>query len=452
MSGVYLYDDERARHFEPFALTRPVSELMAGVGLLRDRWIAALQVPAFGSIVAAHLMDFEEGTAPAPVRGTGALASGTVVANSRFAPSLRDSILDLSTRDPIARVADEPAPADLWMADGRVAAVRLTRDVSVGDFQGGRLALEDLADDDDANRRVVELDGWWIDAVWDFIRFLPDMLTEDIPYLQPGPLVQGQQSSAPMHATVIGDAPILVAQDLAAGNTPLRRGAHVEPFVVLDATGGPIYIGPESVVHAYTRIEGPCYIGRASTVLGDRIANCAIGDVCKVRGELSNTVVLGHSNKGHDGFVGHSYLGRWVNLGAGTITSNLKNTYGSVSLWTPEGTRDTGMQFLGTMFGDHAKTGIGSRLTTGTVIGAGANVFGSVMPPKVVPPFAWGDRPPYSSYELPKFLEVAERVMARRHVKLSSRGRAQLEASHAARWESAPMAPEGALSRRQESA
>jgi hypothetical protein len=149
---------------------------------------------------------------------------------------------------------------------------------------------------------------------------------------------------------------------------------------------------------------------------------------------MSNTVMVGHANKGHDGFVGHSYMGRWVNLGAGTITSNLKNTYGPVSLWTPRGMRDTGMQFLGTMFGDHAKTGIGTCLTTGTVLGAGANVYGAQTPPKAVPPFAWGSAPPYDVYRLDKFLEVAERVMARRQVTLSGRARQQLAASHSARW------------------
>jgi hypothetical protein len=127
-------------------------------------------------------------------------------------------------------------------------------------------------------------------------------------------------------------------------------------------------------------------------------------------------------------------LGRWVNLGAGTITSNLKNTYGPVSLWTPHSMRDTGMQFLGTMFGDHAKTGIGTSLTTGTVLGAGANVYGAESPPKVVPPFAWGSAPPYAVYRLDKFLEVAERMMARRQVTLTDRGRQQLAASHRARW------------------
>jgi UDP-N-acetylglucosamine diphosphorylase/glucosamine-1-phosphate N-acetyltransferase len=189
-----------------------------------------------------------------------------------------------------------------------------------------------------------------------------------------------------------------------------------------------------STVHAFTRLVGPCYIGRHSTVLGDRIGISSIGDHCKVRGEMSNTIMLGYANKGHDGFVGHSYMGRWVNLGAGTITSNLKNTYGPVTLWTPSGLRDTKMQFLGTLFGDHAKTGIGTCLTTGTVLGAGANVYGVQAPPKAVPPFAWGSAPPYGVYRLDKFLEVAERVMARRQVNLTDRARQQLAASHRARW------------------
>jgi hypothetical protein len=138
--------------------------------------------------------------------------------------------------------------------------------------------------------------------------------------------------------------------------------------------------------------------------------------------------------KGHDGFVGHSILGRWVNLGAGTITSNLKNTYGTVQLWTPDGVRETGLQFLGTLFGDHAKTGIGLRLTTGTVLGAGANVYGSEMPPKAVAPFAWGEANAFSDYRVDKFLEVAERMMARRHVTLSDSMRRQLRTAFDTRW------------------
>src|SRR6266550_2308513 len=147
---------------------------------------------------------------------------------------------------------------------------------------------------------------------------------------------------------------------------------------------GPILIRRGAIIAPFTHLVGPISVGRDSQVLGDRVANSSIGDSCKVRGELSNTIFIGHSNKAHAGFVGHSYLGRWVNLGALTTTSNLKNTYGPVQLWTPSGVRSTGQQFLGTIFGDHAKTGIGTMLTTGTVIGAGANVFGGTMPPRVV--------------------------------------------------------------------
>src|SRR5439155_6719984 len=221
-----------------------------------------------------------------------------------------------------------------------------------------------------------------------------------------------------------------VAADCSSAGSTVVAGAAIEPHVVLDATAGPICIGAGSTVHAFTRLVGPCYIGRHSSILGDRVAASSIGDVCKVRGEVSNTIVLGHANKGHDGFVGHSYLGRWVNLGAGTITSNLKNTYGTVALWTPAGARDTHMQFLGTLFGDHAKTGIGLRLTTGTVLGAGANVYDR-MPPKVVSPFSWGGRPPYSVYRVDKFLETAERMMSGRHVSLSDRMRRHLMEAHA---------------------
>jgi UDP-N-acetylglucosamine diphosphorylase / glucose-1-phosphate thymidylyltransferase / UDP-N-acetylgalactosamine diphosphorylase / glucosamine-1-phosphate N-acetyltransferase / galactosamine-1-phosphate N-acetyltransferase len=274
--------------------------------------------------------------------------------------------------------------------------------------------------------------GWWLDDVWDFVRLLPDMLASDISHVAQQPDVANAPNRFMLssHVTVMGQHPIVMLapdSDEDAGQT------HIEPHVVLDASAGPILIQPGAHIHAFTRINGPCYIGRAVTIMGGDISGCSIGDVCKVRGELSNTVFAGYANKGHDGFVGHSYIGRWVNLGAGTITSNLKNTYGTVALWTPGGIRDTKMQFLGTLFGDHVKTGIGLRLTTGTVLGAGANVYGS-MPPKVVEPFSWGDSSPYETYRADKFLETATRMMARRHVEMSERARRHLTAVHAGRW------------------
>ena len=381
MTGLFLLDDATARTFEPFALTRPMGELRAGALLIRERWEHATGVAARASITAPHLADFEEPGSVGVARGT--IPRGSVVANARCAISLA------------------PAPAaGLWTCDGRPAAVVLARDVDAAELAEGGIALESLAGQDP---RRVDVQGWWLDQVWDFIKFLPAMLSGDITALAPParPLKQSDVMRTGPHQVLVED------------------GATVEPSVFFDTTAGPVLIRRGATVLAFTRIVGPCVIGTEAQVGGDKIATCSIGEVCKVHGEVSTAIFLGHSNKGHDGFVGHSYLGRWVNLGAGTITSNLKNTYGSVQFWTPRGEQDSGMQFLGTFFGDHAKTGIGTSLNTGTVIGAGANVYGSVMPPKMVPPFAWGDQPPYSTYRMDKFLDVAKRMMDRRHVELT---------------------------------
>ena len=395
MSAIYLYDDARARDFQPFALTRSIAELRAGALLVRERWSRALGVPVAGVLTSAHLAGFvERGSAPVLERPV--MEAGSWLVNARFAPAI--------SRAPNAEVLE---------ADGRVVAVRLASGTN-GDVGDGALDLAQLA----TQRSRAAAEGWWMDDVWDYIRHLVVMLQADIPLL-----AAGMRAGAPKGAIVIGTQPIFV-----------EPGAVVEPNVCFDTTEGPIYLRAGSRVQAFTRLVGPLYVGEHSILTTDRISASSIGDTCKVHGELSNTIMLGHANKGHDGFVGHSMIGRWVNLGAGTITSNLKNTYGPVHLWTPDGTRDTGMQFLGTLFGDHAKTGIGVRLTTGCVLGAGANVFGSVIPPKAVAPFSWGEAGSFEPYHLDKFLEAAERMMARRDVALEDGMRTQLQLAFERRW------------------
>jgi len=396
MTAVHLYDDARARTFEPFALTRPVGELRAGTLLVRERWTTALGIPAAGHVTSNHLAGFEEPGA-APVIEHGELPAGTWLVNARFAP----------------RLMKAPA-ADVLHAKDRVVAVRLAAPLQTDALRDGSLTLESLAGDG----RGATIDGWWMDEVWDFVAHLVPMLNDDIPLLG-----ATMSTDTPAGALRIGDNGLFI-----------EAGAVVEPQVCFDLSAGPVLLRAGSHVQAFTRLVGPVYVGRESTVTTDRIAAASIGDVCKVHGEVSNVIFLGHANKGHDGFVGHSMLGRWVNLGAGTITSNLKNTYGTVQLWTPDGVRETGQQFLGTLFGDHAKTGIGLRLTTGSVLGAGANVYGSVMPPKAVPPFSWGEAGALTSYRMDKFLEVASRMMARRHVTLSEGARRQLLACYESRW------------------
>ena len=396
MSELFLYDDAAARRFEPFALTRPTSELRAGALLLRERWERALGLRASAVVTAPQLADFDEPWGTAVARGT--IPAGSVLANSRCAVALA----------PVAA-------GDNWRCGNQVAAVALSRDVEIAELRDGSLSLSELAR---AGGRSVEIEGRWIEQVWDLIAHLSAMLMEDI-----GVLGVGAGRTGAMLGLVGGSHEVF-AED----------GATVEPQVYFDTTLGPILLRRGCTVQAFTRLVGPCVVGQESLVGGDKISGSSIGDVCKVHGEMAACVLVGHSNKGHDGFVGHSYFGRWVNLGAGTITSNLKNTYSGVELWTPDGEVKTEQQFLGTFFGDHTKTGIGTLLNTGTVIGAGAQIYGGSLAPKVVPPFAWGDHPPYSTYRLDKFIDVARKAMARRHVELSARQIRLLTAAFERRW------------------
>ncbi len=397
MSGLYFYDDACAREFEPFALTRPASELRAGAMIVRRRWERVTGLESKGFVGAKHLRDFDEAGAP-PFISSGDIPAGSVVVNSRF----------------VVALDADPKKFDVLMNEGAGCAVKLARALPVKDLVAGKVDLGSLQTS--MGGRVVA--GRWMSNIWDYIATLPAQLGEDIPILG-----QSLGSSLPRPGETMGE-----------GDVFIEEGAQIGPYVVFDATGGPILIRRGSSIHPFTRLVGPVAIGCDCQVMGDRIATCAIGDWSKIRGEFSNSIVLGYSNKGHEGFIGHSYFGRWVNLGALTTTSNLKNTYGNVQLWTPSGTRDSGQQFLGTFFGDHVKTGIGMMLSTGTVLGAGANVYGSHAPPKAVAPFSWGDDEPYGEYELSKFLVTAERVMERRHVTLSAKAKNQLTESHRAKW------------------
>ena len=392
MKRLYLFDDAKAREFEPFALTRPVSELRAGAEIIRLRWERAAQTKAYGFIGGAHLRYFDEIDAPPSVQDESTIPAGSVIVNSRCVISLDAQLDDISAA---------------FSCEGRICGVRIRKSMDMASLADGSSSLESLVD---TGANITAVRGRWLDEVWDLVGDLGVQLADDIPE------IGGRLSGAVIeNATIIGKHPVYC-----------ETGVSIEPFVIFDANDGPILIRRGATIASFSRIVGPCYIGKDSHVIGDAIRACSIGDVCKVRGEISSTVMLGHSNKGHTGFVGSSYIGRWVNLGAGTTTSNLKNTYGNVQIWTPRGLITTGLQFLGSLIGDHAKTGIGSMLTTGCVIGAGANIYGTNASPKYVPPFAWGNCEPYDRFESEKFIEVAERMMARRHVHLNEKGRMHL--------------------------
>ena len=196
----------------------------------------------------------------------------------------------------------------------------------------------------------------------------------------------------------------------------IDEGAKIYPGCVINAEEGPVYIGKNTIVHPNAVIEGPVFIGDNCRIsIGSKIyQDVSIGEHCKIGGEVEGSIIHSFSNKKHEGFLGHAYLGQWVNLGADTNNSDLKNNYGLVKSYADGREVQTGSQFVGMTAGDHAKTGINTMINTGSVIGLMSNVFGAGFPPKYLPDFSWGGADGLTEYRIDKALEVAKIVKGRR--------------------------------------
>ncbi len=210
----------------------------------------------------------------------------------------------------------------------------------------------------------------------------------------------------------------------------IEEGAQIE-FATLNTKTGKIYIGKNAEVMEGSLLRGPIALCEGSKFnMGSKVYGATtVGPHSKVGGEVNNIVIFGFSNKGHEGFVGNSVIGEWCNIGADTNSSNLKNNYAEVKLWSYKTKRfeNTGLQFCGLIMGDHSKTAINTQLNTGTVIGVGANIFKSGFPPNLIEHFSWGGMKGDEKFKLEKAYEVAEKVMARRKIPLSEDDKAILK-------------------------
>lgn len=384
MTRLLLLEPAPEARWAPFAGCRPVAELRAGVWRIRERWEAVTGLEA-AAIVGDHVLGFAEDGVP-PVEAHGHVEGPAIIAAAWFAPSGEAVELPAS-----GRLAHEGRTVG-WVVP-----------------EGAR--WEGPSDEGPAS----EIGGLVLEGAWDLLTALELFLPADCQ----GALADAGGFELPPGSIVLGDpGDVLILSEL------------VEPGVVFDVRAGAIVIEEGAEVRAGTRLEGPLFVGPATRVLGGAVRGSVLGPECRIHGEVAASVFLGFANKSHDGFVGHSVVGLWANLGAGTITSNLKNTYGEVAL-EPAGTRiATGRQFLGSLVGDHAKTAIGTLFGTGTIVGAGANVFGAGPVPKWVPPFAWGLAGAERMSEA-GFVEVAKRVLPRRHVAVTPAVEASLRATWA---------------------
>ncbi len=377
--ALYLLDPEPGPAWEPFAGSRPLSELRAGAHLIRERWETFVGTEATGIFALPHLAGFPESGVPT-VEARRAVPGPAVIGSSTFAP-----------RGLAGPLPDAPA--------------RLTHD---GITVGWAVPAGHTWTGPVAQAQAIGVEGVLLRGVYDLVTALEQLLREDVIRLL------GDSDAVPKGSIVVGD-PAWVS----------LREAAVEPGVVFDTRNGPIVLESGVEVRSGTRLEGPLWVGSNTRLLRGAIRTSAIGPWCVVHGEVSTTAMLGYSNKSHYGFLGHSVLGRWVNLGAGTATSNLKSTYGPVRLHVNGVDLETGHMFLGSLIGDHAKTAIGIMLDTGSVIGAGASIFDGVRAPKYVAPFAWGGSTSERMTQQ-KFLAIVERVLPRRQVQVTDSVRSHL--------------------------
>jgi UDP-N-acetylglucosamine diphosphorylase/glucosamine-1-phosphate N-acetyltransferase len=349
-----LFDDPAIRpHLLPLTFTRPVAALRCGILTIAEKWQQRLAATSVGYLTQPYL----QAKFPA-----GDVAGPALVVNGAACP------------------------------DDLLAYQVLALQPGQGLYQGETLIAAHLAD----ASQVAEL-------IQDGLEARP--APEEVALIE-RPWHLFLHNGADAHTIVYG-----------AENIFIEEGVKIRA-AILNAEDGPIYLGKNSQVHEGAIIKGPLALCEGSHVnAGAKLrGDNTIGPFSKVGGEVGNSILLGYSNKGHDGYLGNSVIGEWCNLGADTNTSNLKNNYAPVKVWSHAAHRfvDTGQTFCGLLMGDHAKAGINTMFNTGTVVGVGANVFGAGFPRTFIPSFSWGGAAGFETFKLNKFAEVAERVMSRR--------------------------------------
>lgn len=379
--NLILFDHPTIRqNLLPFTFTRPVAGIRVGIFTIAEKWEKLLGLKASFSAAAYLAKKF-----PAQVGEDNLWVNGAVCPDEAWIALIKDLKMGEAVRKGTllvaVRTADNEVPE---IIDGKV--YELAHDITVIDQVW----------------KIFQYNGAQIKA--DFARVVASGKSKTID--DPFTRVYNQQ------------------------NIFLEDGVVIKA-AVLNAEDGPIYLGKNSQVQEGALIKGPFSLGESSVVnMGAKIrGDTTVGPFSKVGGEISNAVLFGYSNKGHDGFLGNSVLGEWCNLGADTNTSNLKNNYDQVKLWNypAEGFKNTGLTFCGLMMGDHSKCGINTMFNTGTVVGVSANIFGDGYPRNFIPSFAWGGAAGFTTYQLSKAFETASRSMERRSVQLTEADRQILQ-------------------------
>lgn len=370
-----LFDDHSRNHLLPFTFLRPIADIRVGILTIREKWEMFLKAKT-STLTEGYL------TPKYPIiqADINILINGSVLPNAELVEQIKSLSADQIL------VSDEIIIA-MCVTANHMEALNLDC--------GGK--TESIFTKNNFRK---------INNLWDLFALNDVFIADDFNLITAG------RKSAPLSKT----------NQHIGQNLFIEKGAKVE-CAIINSTTGPVYIGENAEVMEACVIRGPFALCNNSQLkMGTKIYGATtIGPHSKVGGEISNSVFLGYSNKAHDGFLGNSVIGEWCNLGAGTNNSNLKNNYEEVKLWNYANKRFefTGLQFCGLMMGDHSKCSIGTMFNTGTVLGINASVFGSGFHKNFVPSFTWGSPSNYTTYEFKKAMGVAQRVLERRHIRLS---------------------------------
>ncbi len=405
--NICIFEDEFTYRLLPLVYLRPVYDLRCGMMSIREK--IARMFPSFS--LTLHCRSVLEGVVRMknPKHMVNQLVSDSYLfINGRALPdgALVKLLRSVPKEDMV--FVHGPVVVAAFLSGENLELIRASK--------GQLLSVEHFGE-----VPKVEVEADLISFPWDLIHKNGSELLHDYRSLAKtikGPRIRGE---------VYAGVHVLGKRDVILG-----KGSVLKPGVVLDAENGPIVISENVKVFPQATIIGPAFIGSGSVVkVGAQIyENTSIGPVCKVGGEIEGTIIHGYSNKQHSGFLGHSYLGEWVNLGADTNNSDLKNNYSTVKVDLGIETVDSKSQFVGLMMGDHSKSGINSMFNTGTVVGAFCNVFGSGFPAKHIPSFSWGGAEGLEEYSVNRALEVARRVMSRRGITLSPEEENLIRALH----------------------
>ena len=362
---VIFYDgpQEKRTNFHPLSLSRPIWDLRVGITSLREKLIAKTGVTDVAGFLPQYMCDAYREQADLPVNDLTSLkGDNLLIINSR----VKADTFDVSPTG-----ASEIGLAE----DGEVIYCRIaSADLSKLKIE----SIEALLESAQAQLPNVKCSLPLWNYAFELVLANPDQLTVD--FAAAGK--SGIEGNVEQPNAIRGSD-----KDVFIG-----RGAVIHPMVVLDAEHGPIFLDEGVEVHPFTRIEGPCFVGKKSILLGTKCREGnSIGEMCRIGGEVEESIIQGYSNKYHDGFLGHAYVGEWVNLGAMTTNSDLKNDYSAVEMTLDGKTKiNTGSTKVGSLIGDHTKTSIGTLFNTGSYVGGMCLIMASGVPlAKWIPSFAW---------------------------------------------------------------